>query len=117
MFHLLEEMCIPGGLARPISSRATVAQLPGTVVTSWMRDWGAPGAGPGLPCLAPEPHCPPCFSWFRNLGPAAPSAKPSLMNPETTTVGQAASACGVNQKLSCCNGDDTASCSAVPSGT
>merc|ERR1711939_950000 len=41
---------------------------------------------------------------------AAPSAKP-LMDPTTTTVGQAAEQCGVNQKLSCCNGDDASSCS------
>merc|ERR1712000_293544 len=40
---------------------------------------------------------------------AAPSAKP-LMDPITTTVGQAAEQCGVNQKLFCCNGDDASSC-------
>merc|ERR1711881_730404 len=45
---------------------------------------------------------------------AAPSAKP-LMDPTTTTVGQAAEQCGVNQKLSCCNGDDASSCSPVGS--
>merc|ERR1711981_1305381 len=45
---------------------------------------------------------------------AAPSAKP-LMDPTTTTVGRAAEQCGVNQKLSCCNGDDASSCSPVGS--
>merc|ERR1712036_213919 len=42
------------------------------------------------------------------------AAKP-LMDPTTTTVGQAAEQCGVNQRLSCCNGDDASSCSPVGS--
>ncbi|KIW05174.1 hypothetical protein, variant [Verruconis gallopava] len=45
---------------------------------------------------------------------AAPSARP-MMDPSVTTVGQAASNCGVNQKLACCDGESTSSCSPVSS--